>query len=116
MGIDVSRLKPKPDIINKGTTSMDLTYTGIVDSADENDAVLELFIDPSAPVFIVVNGNKAKSVKFNQTFPLKPQELKHTVQLELTDSFDPAEVCDLRLEATSANGFRSACNSHIRIQ
>jgi hypothetical protein len=115
MGIDVSRLKPKPDIINKGTTSMDLTYTGIVDSADENDAVLELFIDPSASVFILVDGSRFKSVKWDQTFPLKPNELNHSVQLELTNNVDPPQSCSLRLEVTSANGFKSACNSHLII-
>lgn len=115
MGIDVSNLKPNPTVISKGTTAVELTYTAIVDSADENDAALQLFVDPKAPVFIIDNGNRVKSVQWNQTFPLKPKELKHSVQLELANTVDPPQSCSLRLEATSANGFKSACNSHIII-
>lgn len=116
MGVDVSKLSPVPQQLKKGNTSVQLSYNGVVDAANDNDVSLELLIDPGAPVVIIdENGASSKSVKWKQKFPLSVKSLSKTVTLTVTKVVTKPQSCSLRLEATDARGFRSACNSHIII-
>lgn len=116
MGVDISQLSSPSEPLKKGDTSVDFSYNGIVAAANDNDVSLELFLDPDAPIVLMdADGISNKSIKWKQKFPLTVKKLSKTMTLTVTRKLDKPQSCSLRLEATDARGFKSACNSHLII-
>jgi len=115
MSIDISQLKPSPDTVVAGTNNVTVNWQAFADNPADNDVSLQLFVDPLGPIYILDNGNRVKSFVWSQTFPInKVSPLSKALVIEGVPAGVPLPVsCSLRLEATSKQGYKTACNSHI---
>ncbi len=115
MSIDISQLQPSPAVISSGSNNVTINWQAFADSAADNNVSLQLFVDPLGPLYILDNGNRVKSLTWTQTFPVNTVgPLSKALVIEgVPAGFALPVSCSLRLEATSKQGYKSACNSHI---
>ncbi|GGH65772.1 hypothetical protein HNQ91_002010 [Filimonas zeae] len=117
MAIDISKLKATPNTVANGTISVTISWIAIADAAADNNVTLELYVDPGFQIYLIDKGTKVKSISWSAAFPFTYGTLQKTFTISMnTGGLNLPTGCSIRLEATSKQGYKSACNSFIIIK
>jgi hypothetical protein len=113
MSVYISKLKPSPQTIGVGLSTITLSYYGIVDAEEDNSVRLDLMIEPETPLYFIESRRKKKKLRTDVQFTSNFLEYFWGVQIQVDEVSDRPKVASIRLEATDSKGFRSKSDSFI---
>lgn len=113
MSVYISKLKPSPQTIGVGRSTITLSYYGIVDAEEDNPIRLDLMIEPETPLHFIESMRKKKKLKNDVEFNSNFLEYFWDVEIQVDKVDDRPKAASIRLEATDSKGFRSKSDSFI---